>query len=378
MAAPGASAPSSYTVNYDALLSTTLYNYRKTLVDNIFKNSVLLSLLKLNGGIRYTDGGERVACPLMYGKNDTTKSYSGYETLDVKPQDGLTTAFYEWSEIANTISISRKEERQNSGEAALINLLESKIKQAEMSLREEINIQLIGGTASAANYRMIAGNSGKDLIPLGSILATQNSLDPSGTGVVDTGNISNNTYSWWRNRSANLGASAATGEDFGLAVTTYAGMIVGLKRMYNYCSKGSGGGPDIVLLDQVSFETYESAVDVRSRIQNTKLGEIGFDTIKLRGADVAWDEVMPDLYGDGSGTPYAYDSASFAKGSAFFINTDFMKLAIDKQTDFVSTPFIEPENQTAKTAKVLFMGQLTCDNLRKCGSVNRISQSIVA
>ena len=148
--------------------------------------------------------------------------------------------------------------------------------------------------------------------------------------------------------------------------------------MYNYCAKGSGGGPDIVLMDQLSFETYESAVDVRSRIQNTKLGEIGFDTLKLKGADVAWDEVVPDINGDASGTPYEYDSASFAKGSAFFINTDFMKLTIDKQTDFVSTPFIEPENQTAKTAKVLFMGQLTCDNLRKVGVVHEISQGVVA
>jgi len=378
MAAPGASAPSSYSVNYDALLSTTLYNYRKTLVDNIFKNSVLLSLLKMNGGIRYTDGGERIACPLMYGKNDTVKSYSGYETLDVKPQDGLTTAFYEWAEIAGTISISRKEERQNSGEAQLINLLEGKIKQAEMSLREEINIQLVGGTVSAANYRMLNGNSGKDLLPLGYFGGTQSSLDPSGTGVVDIGNISQNTYSWWRNMSMNFGASAATGEVDGLAITTFAGMIVGLRRFYNHCAKGSGGAPDIVLLDQKSFETYENAVDQRSRIQNTKLGEIGFDTIKLRGADCAWDEVVPDLYGDGSGTPYVYDSSNFATGSAFFINTDFTKLAIDKATDFVTTPFIEPENQTAKTAKILFMGQLTCDNLRKFGSVNRISQSIVA
>jgi len=247
-----------------------------------------------------------------------------------------------------------------------------------MSLKEEINIQLVGGTASAANYRMINGNSGKDLLPIGYFAATQNSLDPSGTGVVDVGNISNNTYSWWRNRSMSFGATAGTGEDDGLAITTFAGIIVGMRRMYNHCTKGSGGSPNIVIMDQKSYETYENAVDQRSRIQNTRLGEIGFDTVKLRGADCAWDEVVPDLYGDGSGTPYEYDSSSFATGSAFFINTDFMKLAIDKMTDFVSTPFIEPENQTAKTAKVLFMGQLTCDNLRKIGSVNRISQSIVA
>jgi len=317
-------------------------------------------------------------CPLMHEANDTVQTYAGYEQLTVKPQEGITSAFYPWVEMAGTISISRKEERQNSGEAKLLGLLEAKIRQAEGSIRQKTNTQLVGGTASAANYRMIPGNDGKDLLPLGYFLATQNSLAPSGTGVEQVGNINVNTESWWRNKSANLGATAATGENFGLAVTTYKGLIVGLKRMYNYCARGAAGNPTLVVADQYTYETYESAVDERSRIQNTRLGQIGFESVKLKGAEMIWDETVPDLYGDGSGTPYDFESGSFATGSAFFIDTEYMKLVIDKETDFVTTPFIEPENQTAKTAKILFMGNLTCDNLRKVGSVNRISRSIVA
>ncbi|NIS17887.1 MAG: phage major capsid protein, partial [candidate division Zixibacteria bacterium] len=60
--------------------------------------------------------------PLMYGDNSTVKTHGGYSTLDTTPQDGMTTAFYEWAEVAGTISISRKEQRQNSGEGKLINL----------------------------------------------------------------------------------------------------------------------------------------------------------------------------------------------------------------------------------------------------------------
>ena len=44
----------------------------------------------------------------------------------------------------------------------------------------------------------------------------------------------------------------------------------------------------------------------------------------------------------------------------------------------MTTPFIEPENQTAKTAKVLFMGNATCSNLRKMGVLYAISQSITS
>jgi len=75
---------------------------------------------------------------------------------------------------------------------------------------------------------------------------------------------------------------------------------------------------------------------------------------------------------------YTWDGGSWATGSAFFLNTDFYKLVIDKSTDFVTTSFIEPENQTAKTAKVLFMGQATSNNQRKHGVAYDIDQTIVA
>ncbi len=135
-------------------------------------------------------------------------------------------------------------------------------------------------------------------------------------------------------------------------------MKVALRRMYNHCSKGSGGSPNLVVMDQTTFETYENALDVNIRFTNTALGELGFDTIKLRGATCIWDEVVPDI---DNGT------TSLTGGTAFFLNTKFYKLVIDSETDVEVTPFIEPENQTAKTAKILFMGNATVSNMRKLG-----------
>src|SRR5512139_2989461 len=123
MATIGAtSAPSTNTVYYDALLSTTLSAYRKTLVDNIFKASAFLSGLRTYGGVEYQNGGERIAQPLMYEQNQTVKSYRGADVLDTTMQDGFTTAFYPWRQVGGTIAITRLEERQNSGEAAILNL----------------------------------------------------------------------------------------------------------------------------------------------------------------------------------------------------------------------------------------------------------------
>jgi len=359
-------APSTNTIYYDALLSTTLMAYRDTLVDNIFKDSAFLAFLRLSNAVRQQNGGERIAMPLMYGDNSTVKSYQGYETLDTTPQDGMTTAFYEWAEVAGTISISRKEERQNSGEGRLIGLLESKIKQAEMTIREELNRMLLQGTVSSATF--VPGNSAKDLYPLGYFLRKDNTTDPTTGGNV--GNIAGANESWWRHKTAVLdSASTDTGNSFAVNVSTYAGMKLALRRMYNYCGRGSGGNPNLVVADQVTYETYENALDTQVRYTNTAMGDLGFDTIKLKGATLIWDEVVPDI---DSGT------TAITAGTAFFLNTNFYNLIIDSETDIVTTPFIEPENQTAKTAKILFMGNAAVSNLRKLGVAYATSQTIAS
>jgi len=363
----GGTAPSQHTINYDALLSTTLMAYRATLVDNIFKSSAFLAALRKYDGIDYQDGGERIWIPLMYEENDTVKSYSGYEVLDVKPQEGITSAFYPWCEIGGTISISRREERQNSGESALLKLLQVKTTQAEMSMKSQVNSQLILGTVNTATF--VPGNSAKDMFPLGYFLPLNTEADPLAGG--NMGNISRATYSWWRCRTAAFDTSSIdTGNAFAIDVDNYAGMKVGLKRMYNWCARGAdGSGPNLVVMDQTTYETYENAMDTQVRYYDTDLADMGFDTIRLKGANCIWDELVPDIH---SGT------AAITTGTAFFVNTKYYKLVIDSQTDFVTTPFIEPENQTARTAKILFMGNATISNPRKCGVCYATLQTITS
>src|ERR1051325_2202027 len=364
-------APSTNTVYYDALLSTTLDAYVSggTMFDNIFKDSAFLTALRMMDAVQTQNGGERIRAPLMYDDNSTVKSYSGYDVLDTTPQDGMTTAFYEWRELGGTISISRKEERQNSGEAAIIGLLQSKIKQPEMTMPQVLNTQLIQGTVSSASF--VPGNNVKDLNPLGYFLRKLNATDPTTGGNV--GNIAGATYSWWRHQTAVAdSASKDTGNSFALSVSTYKGLNVALKRLYNFCARGTGGAPNLSLMDQTTFETYENALDDKVRYLNTKMADMGFDTIKLRGATCVWDELVPSI-----DTGETAGGATFT-GTAFMLNTNFYKLIIDSETDIVTTPFVEPENQTAKTAKVLFMGNAVVSNLRKLGVLYAISQTIAS
>jgi hypothetical protein len=344
------------TLNYDSILSTTFFAVRRELYDTIFKDNVVWNVMHSKGRKRLQNGGERIQIPLQYATNTTVGSYSGYELLDTTPQDNVTSAFYTWKQLSGSVSINRLEERQNSGESQILNLLRQKVTELSMSMQDEASRQLLVPNGSASGQTFTVGNSGKDLLGLPIIIAD----DPT-TGTV--GNLNRATYSWWRNQQTDSTAS------------TFKGYKKELRTMWNDCSKGTGSGPDIALGDQTAYETYEAALDDNTRYTNTVMADMGFDNLRLKGSLFYWDERVPDW----AGQKYpAVDGGVPLKSSVAFLNTKYLELVVDSQTDFITTPFVRPENQDARTAQVLFMGELCCSNMRKQGVLADISQSIVS
>ena len=117
--------------NFDELLSTTLANYRNQLTDNVFTARPLTYMLMEKGRIRMLNGGTKIVEPLIYGQNNTVKSYTGYDTIDLAPQEGISAAEYEWKQYVASIAISGIEEEKNNGEQEIINLLKANIMLGE-------------------------------------------------------------------------------------------------------------------------------------------------------------------------------------------------------------------------------------------------------
>ena len=90
--------------------------------------------------------------------------------------------------------------------------------------------------------------------------------------------------------------------------------------------------------------------------------DLGFDVLKYKGADLFFD------FDFATNTPATGES--MICGSSKHI-----KLVMDKESNFITTDFIEPENQTAKVAKVLAMGNLTIDNRASFGILHGITAS---
>jgi len=341
------------TINYDALLTMTADNYHKSGVinDGIFKSNQTIK--ELSGGKlkTYSQGGAKIQVNLMYGKNETFKSYSRYGLLDTAPQDGFAPAFYDWCQYAGTVSIDGLSKAQNKGKPQIQKLLREKVKQLTMSKAETLNEHLF----DCETLTTATGNGGKNIIPLTHYIQ----LNPV-TGTIDVGGIDESAETWWQNQT--LDSVATTG-------TMFADE---LRNLYMSCSYGMGGAPDLIIMDPGTFRGYEAHMDVKVRYSYTDKASVGFEAIKFKGAKIIWDQHVGDM-----DATYNWDHASYdgATGSCFMVNTKFLDMVCMPGMDFAPQGFQSPTNQDASVGKWLFYGQLVCSNRRKLGVLTDIDVS---
>lgn len=349
--------PSSVTNDYDALLSTTLNNYHRTLVDNISKSNVFMHYLmeKVEDGYELVDDiGDRMQVPLMYelGQAD---SYSGYDVLDVTPMDGITSAFWDWRQASVPIAISSLEEKKNSGEARIISLLDSKTKQAEMGIQDFFAYRFMvgaGGSQITTPYSSpINGSLFVDPLPL------LIKFDPTTSQLV--GNINQSTSPWWQNQK------------FDSIATTFKGWLLELRKLRMKVSRGPGGGPDLNLVDENVYTLYETALSTFHQNPSYQKADIPFEHVMFYGKPVVADERVPNV---AAGTETVVDTS----GTWFMMNMKFFKIKVHRGTNFVPTPFQKPENQDAKVSHILWLGGVGVSNRRKQGVMGSIDTTMTS
>lgn len=360
----------SLTLNYDALLSTTLFNYQKEMTDQISTaNAFLFTLMNKeeNGYVSEDNIGDRAQIPLEYELQDAD-TYAGYDTITPTPIDGVTSAFYPWCQMANTIMISGLEEKKNSSEARLINLLETKTKQATGGFQTKFNKVLLQGNgvnvAAQVTSNYVSpdnGSSGFDPIAKGI------SFTPTSAGTV--GGVDQVVNPWWQNKYYDMSSAAAGSGSPTPQVTTFTGFLKALRHLRNECSKGIGGPPNLFIANQGVYELYEAALASAHRNPSYQTADIPFDNVAFYGKPIVWDEFMIDAK-----TP----STAITYGTIYMINTKYWQIKYHSGTNFVASPFQKPVNQDAKAAMILWLGALLNSNRRKQGVGGGIDMAIAS
>ena len=305
--------------DFDALLSTTLDNYRDTLEDNLSTQVPLWHFLKENGRITKR-GGAKVIEPLLYGSNTTSKTYSDYEALDFTPQEGITAAEFEWRQHAVVVRISGIEEAKNAGKYAVVDLLQAKVEQAEISAVEDFDVMFHGdGT----------GNTGKNFLGTDALIGDQSSAVTT-VGGIDCTDPDN---AWWRSY-VDRTAGVLTIEDM-----THAFHMASRNRV----------APQYGETTLELFEAYNAQLQANQRFTDPKTAEAGFRNLVFQGVPLMWSD-------------------NIASGSVEFINPKFLRLNQLGDTWLKNGKFVEDELSDSKSSKILSYGQLSVSNRKLAGS----------
>jgi len=313
MASPGVG------VGGDALteiVTTSLRHRFPTMADNVSNGNALLARLNERGNIRLIGGGRVISQPLAYAETSTFQYYSGYDTLNVGASDVLSMAEYPWKQAAVNVTFNGLETRiQNAGREELIDLVEQRIRVAEITMRNNLSIGI---------YSDGTGTGGKQVTGLQNQVA-----DAPTTGT--TGGINKATFAFWQNyTSGNVGDLTSAG-----AVTRE------MQTAWLNTSRGTDQ-LDMFILDTTLFDNFWTDLQAIQRISRPGRGIRGFETLQFNTADVVHENANGTTFDSGIAADHGYG-----------LNTENIFLVVHSATNMAAMDRKMAINQDATVVPIL-------------------------
>jgi hypothetical protein len=306
---------------FSEMVSSTLRYSATEVVDNVSANNALLRKLKDKGKIKTVSGGYEGQIPLEYAENSTYTRYAGYDTLNINASDVITSAKYDWAQVAIHVTASGRELRQNSGKEQMISLVKTRKSNAMKTAANNFSIDLYSD-----------GSLSNQIGGLASIIQT------NGQGTV--GGINSSTWTFWRNKFREISGTNAYTKD------TIQGEF---NALWMSLVRGADA-PDLIVLSQDFMAIFEASLQQNMLYTNSDTkgtGNVGFNGYKYKGADIIYD----------SNTNF---TTTAEKG--YFLNTDYIYLVQHSEAKWTPDDEKKPINQDAVVIPMYWMGFLACSN----------------
>ncbi|KTR05005.1 hypothetical protein NS365_13330 [Aureimonas ureilytica] len=303
---------------FTQMVSTTMRNSATDVADNVSKHNALLNRLKKKGNIRTLDGGTEIQVPLEYAENQTYQRYGGYDTLNTNASDIITSAKFDWAQIALHVVSSGRELRQNSGKSAMVNLVKSKKANALKTAANNFAVDIYSDASMAYQTNGLA-----------------NIVQSNGQGTV--GGLDAATWAFWRNKFREIPGTDAYTKD----------TIVGeMNRLWLPLNRGADK-PDVIVMSHDFYSVFEASQQQLQRYTDADQAQAGFTGLKYKTADVIFD-----------------DNANFATNAekAYFLNTDYLYIFQHKDAQWTQDDEKRPINQDAIVIPYYWMGNMACSN----------------
>jgi hypothetical protein len=311
---------------FTEMVSTTLRNHPAEVSDNVSTHNSLYRYLKEKGQIKKLSGGYEIVRTLDWQNNSTFQRFAGFDTLNIGQSSVITSAKYDWVQAAVHVAASGEELRKNSGKEQLINLMQSKVKNAMRTAANMMSIDLFS-----------SGSLSNQMGGLGALITSD------GTGTV--GGINSGTYTFWANQFRDCAGGNAWTK------STIKGEMNGL---WLTCVRGADA-PQLIISTNDFYAAYWESLQDLARYNDpaasSKNGALG-PALKYGPADIVHD----------------VNSNFTATGEKmYFLNLDFLELCVHKDANWNQLDDKVSGNQDAVVIPIISQHQLVCSNRARQG-----------
>ena len=322
--------------NFDDIVTTTLRNRSGKLADNATETTVLLDRLRRRGKVKPAGGGRTIVQELETALNPNGAWYAGFDTLNTNTFEPFSAAEYDWKQAYVPVVWSGLEKLKNMGEFEVIDLVGSRVQNAEKSLYDLV---------AQASYSAGTGSGGKQMHGLGLFVVN----DPS-TGTV--GGISRASNTFWRNQVVSVTMSATT---INIASASPSPFLSAVNQLAIACTRGTDH-PDLWVADGIAYRLYLESLQPIQRITSTEMAGYGFTALKY--------------FGVGGNADFALDNGYCPAKTVYALNTNYLYLRPHPERNF--TPMGGdriPVNQDATVRFLGFAGNMCASNLFLQGTI---------
>ena len=304
---------------FTELVSTTFRKHIGEIKDNLSNRNALLKYMMKKGQTRKEDGGLTIVTGLDYTSNSTYQRYSDWDVLNIAQSDVITSAEYQWRQIALNVVASGREMRINSGDSRIKSLAKAKMKNA---------------------IRTFNNNFSSDLYSSGTLTNQINGLQAiiADTNTNTVGGIDANVWSFWQNTVFDASDNSVTP-----SATTIENQM--MLPTWLTVDRGPDDQPDLIVADNTYYGYFETSQVSLKRYSSSESATAGFSTLKYKSADVLFD--------GNSGIPTNH---------MYFINTNYLELVVHQDADLEIMDEMRPINQDGAVIPILWMGNLVCSN----------------
>jgi hypothetical protein len=253
---PPGGAMASPNSTFTELVSTTFRKHRKDIKDNLSNRNALLKFIEKRGNTRREDGGLSIVTPLDYASNNTYQRYSDWDTLNISASDVISSAEYQWRQIAMNVVASGRELRINSGDSKIISLAKSRMKNAIRTFNNNFSYDLY---SSGALTNQING--------------LQALIADAGTGTV--GGIDSSAFTFWQNTVIDASNLSVTP-----SATTIESQL--MLPAWLATDRGPDDQVDLIVADTNYYSFFEASQLSLKQYNDTTKGAAGFTPCATR------------------------------------------------------------------------------------------------